>query len=161
MKQNSSKILAAFMLFPGMWNLVLPGQTPPLTPPRGGGEPVVQAVLAASREDGSAAGLPLAEERVPRRVVWVLATAYTSSVDETDSTPFITASGTTTHPGTVAANFLPFGTRLRIPDQFGDFVFTIEDRMNERYGSGRIDIWMHTKAQAREWGARWVKVELY
>jgi len=33
--------------------------------------------------------------------------------------------------------------------------------MNERYGEGRIDIWMPTKAQARDWGARWVKMGLY
>lgn len=160
MKQNSTKLAAVFMLFPGMWNMLAPASaTPLLASPRGGEE--IQAVLAGAATDQSAQGLPLAEERAPRRVIWVLATAYTSSVDETDDTPFITASGTTTHPGTVAANFLPFGTRLRLPDQFGDFVFTIEDRMNERYGSGRIDIWMHTKPQARAWGARWIKIELY
>lgn len=161
MNQHSSKFLAAFLIFPGMWNLVLPSQTPALPPLPEGRLGGVQAVLVAARPDQPAPGLPLADEREPRRVIWVLATAYTSSVDETDDTPFITASGTTTHAGTIAANFLYFGTRARIPDYFGDFIFTVEDRMNERYGSGRIDIWMPTKAQAREWGARWVQIELY
>ncbi len=154
---------------------MLPSETPLLaSPPRGeetlsispplrggvrGG--VEKALLAEAFNDEPAPGLPLANERDPRKTIWVLATAYTSSVDETDDTPFITASGTTTHPGTVAANFLYFGTRVRLPQHFGDLTFTVEDRMNERYGYGRIDIWMPTKAQARAWGARWVQMEVY
>lgn len=86
-----------------------------------------------------------------------IATAYTSSVDETDSNPFITASGSRTHPGTIAANFLPFGTKVKIPSHFGDRIFTVEDRMHKRF-SDRVDIWMETKKEAFAFGKRRVSV---
>src|SRR3990167_1248447 len=41
---------------------------------------------------------------------YVTITAYSSTPEETDSTPFITASGTHVRDGVVAANFLPLGT---------------------------------------------------
>src|SRR3989338_9188671 len=47
-------------------------------------------------------------------------TAYSSSVDETDSTPFVTASGTKTRDGVIASNLFPFGTQVKIPEFFGD-----------------------------------------
>ena len=68
-------------------------------------------------------------------------TAYSSTVDQCDSDPFTTASGTTVHDGTVAANFLPFGTLVTFPDYSGDKVYIIEDRTNTKYSS-RADIWM-------------------
>ena len=160
MKQNINKFLAGFIIFPGLWNMISPATTPLPTPSRGE-EELLRAVLTQARFDESGASLPLAEDREPRKTIWVLATAYTSSVDETDDTPFVTASGTITRPGTVAANFMYFGSRVRLPEYFGNFTFTIEDRMNERYGENRIDIWMPTKTQARAWGARWVKMEVY
>jgi len=83
----------------------------------------------------------------------VVVTAYTSSVDECDSDPFTTASGTRTHDGTLAANFLPFGTHVTFPDYFGDKVFTVEDRTNAKYSS-RADVWMTTKAEAFRFGKR-------
>ena len=52
-----------------------------------------------------------------------IVTAYSSTPDQTDATPFITANGTTVHDGIIAANWLKFGTRVRIPDMFGDKVF--------------------------------------
>src|SRR3989344_3213041 len=61
------------------------------------------------------------------------ATAYSSTPDQTDDTPFITAKGTTVRDGIIAANFLPFGTRIKIPDIYGDKIFVVEDRMNRRY----------------------------
>ncbi len=59
-------------------------------------------------------------------------TAYSSTVDQTDSTPFITANGVHVHDGVVATNALPFGTQIKIPALFGDKVFTVEDRMARR-----------------------------
>ncbi|MDO8582092.1 MAG: hypothetical protein Q7S16_04415 [bacterium] len=93
------------------------------------------------------------------RSLWVLVTAYSSTPEETDGSPYITASNTFVRDGVVAANFLSFHTRLRIPQHFGDTEFVVEDRMNERF-SNRIDIWMSSKAEARKWGARFVKVEI-
>jgi 3D (Asp-Asp-Asp) domain-containing protein len=91
--------------------------------------------------------------------VRVPVTAYSSTPDQTDDTPFITASGTHVRWGIVAANFLPIGTRVRLPDHFGDQVFVVEDRMNARYDK-HMDIWMETKTEARTWGIRRVTIEV-
>ena len=64
---------------------------------------------------------------------WVLVTAYSSTVDQCDSTPFITASGIHVHNGTVAANFLRFGTKIKFPVLFGDKIFIVEDRMKNNH----------------------------
>lgn len=94
-----------------------------------------------------------------RRVIWVMVTAYSSEPRQTDGSPYITAKNTFVRDGVVAANFLSFNTRLRMPQHFGDKEFVVEDRMNARYWE-RIDIWMPTREEAREWGARFVKVEI-
>src|SRR3989338_9520428 len=77
----------------------------------------------------------------------VVATAYSSTPDQTDSTPFITANGTYVFDGLVAANFLPFHTKIKIPEMFGDKVFTVEDRMHPRF-SDRIDVWFPNRELA-------------
>ncbi|MEK7507897.1 MAG: hypothetical protein AAB602_02330 [Patescibacteria group bacterium] len=82
--------------------------------------------------------------------VWL--TAYSSSVDETDDTPFITASGKYVRDGIVAANFLPFGTMIKIPNVFGDKIFVVEDRMHPRK-NGIVDIWMSSKQAALRFGS--------
>ncbi len=93
------------------------------------------------------------------KVVKTLITAYSSSPDETDSTPFITASGNYVRPGVVAANFLPFGTRIRIPSVFGDKIFVVEDRLRADYND-RIDIWFSTKEGALKFGQRTSEIEI-
>ncbi len=90
---------------------------------------------------------------------YVTLTAYSSTVDQCDSTPFITANGTHVHDGTIAANFLKFGTKVRIPEYFGDKVFIVEDRTHPRYGD-RVDIWMETRQQALNFGKRKLKIEV-
>lgn len=84
-------------------------------------------------------------------------TAYSSTVDQCDSDPFTTASGTTVHDGTVAANFLPFGTLVTFPDYFGNKIFVIEDRTNAKYSS-RADIWMVSRGAALQFGKRHLKM---
>ena len=86
-------------------------------------------------------------------------TAYSSSPDETDDTPFITAANTRTRDGVVATNAFPFGTKMRIPDHFGDKEFVVEDRMHRRYPN-RLDVWFPTKAQALQFGIREAKIEI-
>ena len=89
---------------------------------------------------------------VEKRVSMTL-TAYSSSIDETDDTPFITAWGTRTRNGVAASNDLPFGTRTRIPGVFGEKVFAVEDRMNKRYtGRNYLDLWMPSKGEALRFG---------
>lgn len=92
-------------------------------------------------------------------VIPATVTAYTSSVDETDQDPTITASGSVAGPGTIACPAkYPFGTKVRI----GGRMYECEDRMALRYrDTARFDIWIETKAEAYEWGVREVKVEIY
>jgi 3D (Asp-Asp-Asp) domain-containing protein len=103
---------------------------------------------------------PEADLRGPSYTVTVQATAYNSVPWQTDDTPFTTASNTQTRFGVIAANFLPFGTRVRIPEVFGDQIFIVEDRMNPRY-TKRIDIWMEEIPDAREFGLKTVTIEVY
>lgn len=90
-------------------------------------------------------------------------TAYNSLPGQTDSTPCITANGfnVCSHgiEDTVAANFLYFGTKIKIPDIFGDRIFTVRDRMNERY-TNRVDIWMIDRDDALKLGKRLAKIEV-
>lgn len=106
--------------------------------------------------------LPAIEDRpvIVERRVHVLVSAYSSTPAETDRDPFTTASGTKVHDGVVAMNGIAFGTKIRIPDEFGDKVFVVEDRMHPRYSSRFLDLWMPTRDQAIEWGVRWTTVEI-
>lgn len=105
--------------------------------------------------------LPMAEpvvetaEAVETHEVWV--TAYSSTPEETDDTPFTTAMNSEVRDGIVAANFLPFGTKLRIPEHFGDKVFTVEDRMHRRK-TNFVDIWMPTKEDAKQFGISYTEI---
>jgi 3D (Asp-Asp-Asp) domain-containing protein len=103
--------------------------------------------------------LPAYSSEPAVRTMVVPTTAYTSDPAETDSTPFTTANGSQVRDGIVAANFLPFGTRIRIPDYFGNKVFEVHDRMNARYQT-RVDLWMLEKSDAYAWGVRNVKIEI-
>lgn len=105
---------------------------------------------------------PVEPEIKPDKVVEVVMTAYTSTPDQTDDTPFIAASGKHVYDGMLAANWLPFGTKIKIPELYGDKIFTVDDRMNSRYGYGRMDIWLDTsKAEARKFGVKRLTVEVY
>ncbi|MFH0829317.1 MAG: 3D domain-containing protein [Candidatus Kerfeldbacteria bacterium] len=119
----------------------------------------IQAVVDAATQHAAIVVLPVIPVVPAKRTVFVTATAYTSSVSECDSDPFTTASGAKTADGVIAANGYPFGTKVRIPDYFGDKVFIVLDRMG-RGGKNRIDIWMHTKHEALDWGVRRVRMEI-
>ena len=87
--------------------------------------------------------------------LWI--TAYTSTPEETDDSPFITASGKRVRDGIVATNVLPFGTKVKIPELFGDKIFIVEDRMHKRKVHF-MDVWMPTKAGAIQFGINYAKV---
>lgn len=93
--------------------------------------------------------------------IYITATAYTSSVAETDSTPCITADGYNVcqagEENIIATNFLPFGTKVKMPDLYGDREFIVHDRMNRRY-SNRVDIWMKDHGDAIQFGKQQVKI---
>lgn len=90
-------------------------------------------------------------------------TAYNSLAAQTDSTPCITANNFNVCEhgieDTVAANFLKFGTKIRIPELFGDRVFTVRDRMNKRY-TDRVDIWMLKYDDAIKFGVKRATIEV-
>lgn len=90
----------------------------------------------------------------------VIITAYSSTTWQTDDTPFTTANGSTVRDGIVANNMLPFGTELRIPELYGNKVFTVEDRMHSRKGSYWIDVWFPTLEQAQEFGIKETYIEV-
>ncbi len=93
------------------------------------------------------------------KILTLSASAYSSTPDQTDSTPFITAWNTHVRDGIIAANFLPFGTKIKIPDIYGDKIFVVEDRMNRRYWH-KIDIWFPDRQSALEFGLKTVKIEI-
>ncbi len=96
---------------------------------------------------------------MPKTIYIVAATGYSSTPDQTDSNPFITAAGTHVRDGVAAANFLPFGTIFKIPELFGDKTFIVEDRMHGRYWLN-IDIWFPEREMAKEFGLKKVKIEI-
>lgn len=93
------------------------------------------------------------------REIHVTSTGYNSEVAQTDDSPFIAADGTRVFDGMVAANFLPFNTKIKIPDYYGDKVFFVHDRMAKRF-SNRVDIWFAEKSDAIQWGKRTVRIEI-
>lgn len=102
--------------------------------------------------------LPKAELIVLEKID-VVVTAYSSSVWETDDTPYLTAANTLTRDGVVASNLLPFGTKIRIPGLFGEKIFAVEDRMNQRIGDFQIDIWFPTAWEAKQFGVKYTYIE--
>lgn len=115
---------------------------------------VVAAFIAAASP-----AIIMAEREVPH-VMYLHITAYSSSPDETDSDPFYTANGKHVADGFVANNRLPFGTKLQIPDLFGDKIFTVEDRMAKRFQK-TVDIWMPSKKAALAFGTVKANVFVY
>lgn len=95
----------------------------------------------------------------PQKRIWVIVTGYSSSPLETDDTPFITASGTFVREGIVACNFLPFGTKIRIPKLFGGEVFVVEDRMHPRK-KYQVDVWFPSREEALQFGAHLTYIEV-
>jgi 3D (Asp-Asp-Asp) domain-containing protein len=100
---------------------------------------------------------PIEQPQVAK--ILVTTTAYSSTPDQTDSTPFITASGAQVRDGVVAANFLPLGTQIRIPEFYGNKVFIVEDRMHSRKGY-QVDIWFPDKKGAVNYGTKITTIEV-
>jgi 3D (Asp-Asp-Asp) domain-containing protein len=104
-----------------------------------------------------------------KRIITVTATAYSSSPEQTDDTPCITATGYDVcenyalygSANTIASNFLPLHAIVKIPELYGDELFVVRDRMNPRFGKNNIDIWMPTYSEARRFGSQQVTIEVY
>ncbi len=118
-----------------------------------------QTELHAQNPAPAAKPVVITKPAVTGRVIFVTMTAYSSTPDQTDSTPFITANGTRVRDGIIAANFLRFGTKVKLPDYSGDKIYEVTDRMNARYPD-RADIWMETRDAAMDFGIRTLKMEI-
>ena len=96
----------------------------------------------------------------PVRRVMMVVTAYNSDPWQTDDTPLISASGKHVFDGMIAINGLKFGTRVRIPEHFGDRTFFVYDRMHFRKGLYHADVWMANYQDAVKFGAKITEVEI-
>lgn len=123
-------------------------------------ETVAVMIKAMQNQTAKHGSLPEADVGQPRWSLTIPITAYSSEPWQTDDTPFITASGTHVRDGIVAANFLPIGTKVRIPEIYGEKVFVVEDRMNARYYY-HLDIWMAETPDAKAFGRKHLKVEVF
>ena len=115
-------------------------------------EPRISAVIVEEEK-------PLIKKYEVLEVINTTLTGYSSTVDQTNSQPFITASGAWVRDGIVATNFLPFGTQIRIPRYFGDKIFVVKDRMNQRHNN-RVDIWFSSRQQALNFGIKHSYIEI-
>lgn len=101
--------------------------------------------------------LPSMEELEIKYSLTVSMTAYSSSIDECQGDPCITANGFNVckndQEDTIATNRLPLGTKVKIPGLYEDKVFIVRDRMNKRYYN-RADIWMKSKEKAKQFGIK-------
>lgn len=88
------------------------------------------------------------------RTITAVITAYSSTAEECDDTPFITASNTHVRDGIVANNLLAFGTKVKMLEIFGDKTFTVEDRMNSSKSDYQVDVWFPTHQEAEQFGVR-------
>jgi 3D (Asp-Asp-Asp) domain-containing protein len=108
--------------------------------------------------------LPENSEREVSHIKMIIFSAYNSEVGQCDDSPCITANGfdVCKHDieDTIAMNGIKLGTKIRIPELFGERVFEVRDRMNARYGSNRADIWMKNKKDAKQFGVRLARVEI-
>jgi len=109
------------------------------------------------------------------------ATGYNSLESQTDSTPFVTATGAKTKFGVIAvsrdllSDDIPYGSLVKIKDlgnyyngrgagRFQDILdkqgyFIVEDTMHERKRQ-QIDVWFPKKSDAIRWGIRQVELEV-
>ncbi|MFA6410458.1 MAG: hypothetical protein WCW26_02680 [Candidatus Buchananbacteria bacterium] len=106
---------------------------------------------------------PAKEVKVVKTYENVPITAYSSTVGQTDSDPCTTANGYNlcehNEENAIAANFLKFGTKVRIPEYFGDRIFIVQDRMNARYHY-RADVWFRSYNDAVRFGIVYAKIEI-
>jgi len=89
--------------------------------------------------------------------VYGTVTAYTNRVEETDSTPNITASGKQVKEGYIACpRYLPFGTKVEIDNK----IYECQDVMSVRYPH-RFDIFFFDLEKALKFGKQEKEIILY
>lgn len=115
-----------------------------------------------NQEENESISLPLAAVKQPKAMKQVIATAYISVPEQTDDTPFITASGATVRDGIIATNCLPFGTRVRFKEYNPDKIYVVQDRMHSRFKCNRIDFWLDApNSEAKQFGVKYLTMEIW
>lgn len=142
--------------------------------------PIVE-VREAPLDIGVQAAPLLHEGPIATPSLVVRATAYNSLESQTNSQPFITATGARTRWGIIAVSrdllgdTLPYGSLVRLTDLGtyhggraagayqslldGAGYFVVEDTMHPRKTS-QVDIWFQDYASAVSWGVRKLEVEV-
>lgn len=110
------------------------------------------------------AAISIAECKGQTRSLEVTASAYTSTVGETDSTPSLAAWGDTLKPGmkaiAVSRDLIKMGLSHRVMVSIDGLEgkYAVLDKMNKRW-TKKIDIYMGLdKTAAKEWGKRTVTI---
>ena len=107
-------VVAGYLLFPRLTNADMELEQMVLD------DEVISMIVASMQNETINYGrLPMSDSALARNYFTIPLTAYTSDPAQTDDTPCITASGldvcARNEENVVAANFLPMGTRVRIP----------------------------------------------
>lgn len=159
-------------------DLPIPEVSVHVTPPVDVAPAATVELLAEPRQAPQSARVELGPVANPTFIV--RATAYNSLEGQTDATPDITATGTRTRWGVVAASRdllgtdLPYGSLVRLSD-LGSYstgrgrgayqglldgmLFIVEDTMHYRK-THQIDLWFAEHADAVNWGVRRLQVEV-
>lgn len=82
--------------------------------------------------------------------------AYNSDEAQTDGDPYTMASGKKVYDGAIANNCLAFGDKVVLNGK----TYTVEDRMNSRYGCDHFDIWMEQYNDAIAFGRQTLSYEM-
>ncbi len=153
-------MLMTAVLASGVLELFLPRTSQADVMPQPSFSAAILANLPASQNNTLLPIINAAKKADGTKSVMMKITAYSSEEGQTDSTPFITASGKHVADGIVANNMLPFGAKVRIPALYGDKVFVVQDRMNAKKSDYHLDIWMPDTNQAMNFGAQIAYVEI-
>ena len=91
-----------------------------------------------------------------RKLITLLVIWQTLNVSAYCHTGNRTASGVWPQVGMAAADHLPFGSKVTLPD---GRILTITDRFGGGY-CDRLDIFMSSEAECWEFGRRWLKCRI-
>ena len=110
--------------------------------------------LAFTAPDSFTVSIKHPEPQFPTFIATVY--AYSSTPDQTDDTPFETASGRKVRRGIAANNCLGFGSIVSI----GGTIYEIQDVMNIRYDCKTFDLWHPTREEASNFGKQDLEVKI-
>lgn len=147
--------LAVFVLNLGI--LLLVGIASPESAQLTSTAPVPHPKPARAASETASLRLPSIIDRQPSQTFTATLYAYSSTPDQTNGDPFITASGQRVADGIVANNCLPFGTEVKINNK----IYRVQDRMAARYGCTSFDVWHPTRQSAIQFGKQTAVVQVY